>query len=497
MNSESMTDALGEDFVAKAQEGKQKVEAIPCSEVAAGLMREYDSFQEIVNQGIIGADSLHDTSATIATAIMTLDRKRCLMEVMTDEDVLNRLENISQLKGTLIREFSSSPHPDVGAKLGQAFKRLSAWQQALVAMGTKFVDRRLLFPDEIGNIFNCPQPCYKCTREHNSIFKPDEKFKFKCLMKSQHKDKPPSLREPRLRCDKPKRRTSVFWEYKTWCSVPGWIADAYQNARISATIACGSQSLLSTLKFNETMPEELMRICMLVEQRMAVTMPELRSYKNYLAKEEEAGVPNAAQHAFAIIMSVSTAQGLAGLRESAEDPPTSDDDWERLIRDGNYTLLPPGLVTSVPCEPPVNNRELFYGTFAAVLAIGAGVTVAVLAVMPLVFFVGLFFSLAAVGILPGLIFGVVLAAAIPQIWRDVFSKVADKVYNALFPEAKAKACPRALLSMSEMSKPVCIADLAKLEAKRYVCPSDKSRSMVVSCEPEFNGVVALRGEACP
>jgi len=494
MDSESRWDALEEEFVQKAQEGKQKVAAIQCSEVTSNILEALEKFQSTIENGTFGEEeflSIRGVAATVATSIMTLDEKRCLMAAMTDEDVVSRVANITQLKDTII----GTPDANVSMKLRHAFTRLSTWQQALVEMGTKFVDRRLLFPGEIGNIFNCPQPCYKCTREHNSLFKPDEKFKFKCLLKSEHKNRPPSLHEQRLRCDKPKRRTSVFWEYKTWCSVPGWIADAYQNARISAMISCGSQSLMSTLKFNELMSDELIRTCMLAEQRMAVTMPELRSYKQFLAKEEEAGVPAIWQHTFAVFMSVSTAQGLVGLRESSEDPPTSDDDWEKFIRSSNYTLLPPELVSSVPCEPPVNKRELFLGTFSAVLAVGAGVAVSVLLALPFVFMIGLCFYLVAQGFLYNLPHAFVFAAVIPRIFKDVFAPVAVRVYNALFPQAEAKVCPRGLLAMGE-SELVCIAGMSKLEAKRYVCPADTSRSVVVSCEPEFNGLVVFRGEAC-
>merc|ERR1712241_1569168 len=113
------------------------------------------------------------------------------------------------------------------------------------------------------------------------------------------------------------------------------------------------------------------------------------------------------------------------------------------------------------------------------MAIGAGVIVAALMVMPLLWFVGFFFGVVGAAITAGLMFGAVLAGQIPQIIKDVFSKVANKVYNALFPQATVKACPRGLLAMGGAT-PVCIADMAKLEAKRYVCPSDKSRSIVVS-----------------
>merc|ERR1719277_2340188 len=56
-------------------------------------------------------------------------------------------------------------------------------------------------------------------------------------------------------------------------------------------------------------------------------------------------------------------------------------------------------------------------------------------------------------------------------------------------------CPRGLLSVGS-GTPVCIDTMKKLDAKRYTCPANKERSLVVSCEPEYDGTVVVRGEAC-
>ena len=51
---------------------------------------------------------------------------------------------------------------------------------------------------------NCPEPCGKCTRQHNSWRKGEEIFKFKCLLKRGAS--PPT--EPGLSCGPPQRRGS-------------------------------------------------------------------------------------------------------------------------------------------------------------------------------------------------------------------------------------------------------------------------------------------------
>merc|ERR1719210_2312783 len=78
-----------------------------------------------------GAMRVHDLSTTVATAIMTLDEKRCLEKVMTDPKVTDQIASIAQLREDVI----DLPDPQASQRMKSAFDRLSSWQEALVAMG--------------------------------------------------------------------------------------------------------------------------------------------------------------------------------------------------------------------------------------------------------------------------------------------------------------------------------------------------------------------------
>merc|ERR1740123_2181994 len=98
------------------------------------------------------------------------------------------------------------------------------------------------------------------------------------------------------------------------------------------------------------------------------------------------------------------------------------------------------------------------------------------------------------------VFGYIFASILiklPELVTKTFTKVSSKVYNAIAPPRRgSKACPRGLLFLATGGPPVCINEMDKLGGSRYTCPADKSKFVVVSCEPEFDGIVAVRGEAC-
>jgi len=440
-------------------------------------------------------DKLKSLSSSVATAIMVLDEKRCL------KTSLQWIKDQGVSIGTYKEKLQS--YPEAPDRVKTSFGRLASWQESLAAMGTNLIDRRLLFPEDIENAPNCPRPCTSCTKNHNSLVKGSEADKFKCLLDRAHRNTPPSVAEKRLKCEKPRRRMWKFWQYKTWCNVPGWVADAYLNARVAAMVACGSSSILTSLRGNKIMTDEEMRVCMLVEQRMAVTEADLQLYQEAATTADDGVLPEEFQHIFGIFLAMSTAEGLVGMRDTAPAPP-SDDDWLQFFRDDNYTLVPQGLVPDVSCEPPVNNRELLLGNFAAILSIGSGVLLSVLVVIPLLYITALLFLVAVHMLLavPGnlfLIFGglsVALLDSLPQIAKTVFTGAMAKVYNIVAPRTRQeKACPKGLLTLGS-GAPVCIKQMDKLEAARYQCPGNASRSIVVSCEPTHNGVVVVRGEPC-
>merc|ERR1719512_276208 len=224
--------------------------------------------------------ALPDITAAMSTIIMGLDEKSCLKAAMQDTDVKRRVRNVNEHRTTLINQVPTQNGRD---RASLAFSRLPSWQDALVEMGSEMVDRDELYPGQL----NVPTPsqCIEMTWSHGGMFKGEEKDKFKCILESKDKSNPPSNGNPRYSCSTPVRRTWKFWEYKTWCELPGWIMDAYQNARISAMVTCGTHSLVATLKSDVAMPDELIRTCMLVEQRMVVGHSELMDYKDFMARE--------------------------------------------------------------------------------------------------------------------------------------------------------------------------------------------------------------------
>merc|ERR1719189_1185780 len=129
-------------------------------------------------------------------------------------------------------------------------------------------------------------------------------------------------------------------------------------------------------------------------------MDELNAYKNFMATEDDGVVPIRFHHAFGAFVTLATGDGLVGLRDEADNaPPATSDSWEDLLLGSGFTLLPPALVDSVPCNPPVNNWEVFVGGFAAVAGIGAATMLGTLASIPLVLLSGFFFVLAGIVLL--------------------------------------------------------------------------------------------------
>jgi len=295
-------------------------------------------------------------------------------------------------------------------------------------------------------------------------------------------------------------------------------------------------SVSATLKTNVEMPADVLRTCMLSEQRQVVTIDELNVYSEFMGRESDGVIEEGIQYSFGVFLAVATAEGIIGLRDSSNVvPPAADETWEQLLRGSDYTLLPPSLVQDVPCNPPVNNWEVFLGGFAAVAGIAAGGMLAALASVPLVLLSGFFYMLAGVVFLgEGLWFGItrpdswecdfwdrdspfynpacdetfnpawtkevaklgtVMADTIPTLFTSTFTAVSSTIYNVLVPSQTVKPCPRGILFLPT-SAPICLSDMEKLEAKRYECPGDASRSIVISCEPAFNGVAAIRGQPC-
>merc|ERR1719433_1271487 len=134
-------------------------------------------------------------------------------------------------------------------------------------------------------------------------------------------------------------------------------------------------------------------------------MSELNAYKGFMGLEDDGVVPAYYQHFFGAYLTLATADGLVGLREaSTVVPPAIGESWEELLHGSDFTLLPPSLVQSVPCNPPVNNWEVITGVFAAVAGLGAATMLAALVSVPLLLVSGFFFIIAGVVFLGEIIY---------------------------------------------------------------------------------------------
>lgn len=508
-----------------AEAGAQVVSIISCADVESSVGDVLGRWREALEEMIadrpggwsdVDPEKMYNISTTLATEIMTLDEKHCLRDVMRSLGA--QIGSINAQRAGVIR-LAENYSSEAGRRVQLAFARLASWQEALVALGADMVDRDELYPRDVTSIHDCPSPCTSCSLQHNSIWKGKEVDKFKCYLSGRNRNNLPSRRNPRFSCEPPKRRTWMFWQWKTWCTVPSYTEDFFENARIAAMVTCGLHSLQATMRVGAAMPDDVMRICMLTEQRMVVTDEDLQAYTAFMSTPDDGVVPMLFQYAFGTFLSTATALGLAGLRDEtgAFVPATAAaDKWGELLKGSDYTLLTQdhAFVDSENCRPPPGSGNVFLGGFASLVATGSARMLAVLSSMPSFLLAGFYYVFGLIAFLgftllmpgPGIIVGIILAFLAQsegEDWerraQDIFTRVYvekyTSIYNFLKPRDPVKACPWKLLIMNG-SPTICVAGMEKLEAKRYQCPADSSRSVVVSCEPEFGGRLALRGGPC-
>merc|ERR1740121_445166 len=132
---------------------------------------------------------------------------------------------------------------------------------------------------------------------------------------------------------------------------------------------------------------------MLVEQRMAVTMEDLRTYKAYLEAPSDGVTPDAIVHAFSLFLSSQTAEGLAGLRASAEGRAPDDKLFDRLVNSSNFTFFAPGMIADIPCDPPVKPGALLMGVFRSIQIAVAGPLAGIAAAFPLILWLTIWYSI--------------------------------------------------------------------------------------------------------
>jgi len=282
---------------------------------------------------------------------------------------------------------------------------------------------------------------------------------------------------------------------------------AYQQVRITSSVSCGSLSILQTLKGGEEMPDETMRACMEVEQRMAVSMEEFMAYRTYLEAPLDGRTPEGIIHAFSLFLTSQTAEGLAGLQKSAEGRAPDDLLFEKLANSSNFTFLPPGMIADIPCDPPVKPSAVMMGVFRSIHIATAGPLAGLLATLPLVIF--LVFWYAIIGIIasqiglfvlfiPHTYVGLLFYPIIKALWtppaQAAYQRVAAKYENA--PKAVAEGCPQGLLKLGS-STPQCIGPMKHGDALRIACPGGGSGSAVVTCESKYNGAPVIRDNYCP
>lgn len=510
------------DFVEKAKYGIKMAAETNASEVhqamANALREAKDAMSQACDSSAIDCDfaatkaefvePISIASIVVASVATLADEKMVLKDVIRHDLVTAQMRELNQFIEPLqssSRLANGSADESANMRMTASFRSLAAWQDGLVDLGEDLLDRQLMFPSDMTFIGNCPRPCKECTRKHNSWFKVEtEKIKFKCILESKYKNTPPSNYEKRIQCERPRRRWSRFWQFKTWCTAVDWTLLAYQRARISAMLTCGSHSVFSMMKTGSTIPQHILKTCMLVEQRMAVTMKKLREYKQWLQRPSDGVVSEAAAAAFAVFVSITTAKGLVGVHWASEgNTRAPSEDLSQVLRGSEYTFVPPELMKDVPCDPPVASNQVFLGVLAAIVATASGVAAGILVTFPLLLFtvfwwfmIGFLFH--AIGVfaifVPHTWIGVILLPVVGSFFGPAFLSNTQRVYQSLTGR-KEKSCSRGIMVLNK-SQPLCIASMEHREAKRYDCPADKTKSIVLSCEHEFEGFPVIRGEGC-
>lgn len=232
------------------------------------------------------------------------DTKMCLPEVL-------EASNPFQTNQFTSKFLASAVSTEARERFSLAFSEMTHVQEEIHALRGEVVDRRLLLPTNIEDPSVCPSPCLECTTQHNSWFRQDEVFSFKCILNTGD-SKPEG---PGLTCAEPETRNGIGNRHqsKTWCEVQDWQDLANQILTVSSKITCGAKAIVAPIQTGSAMSASLRETCESKESGEAVSqaaLDELTQLDNTVGNVVSPG--NLA--IFAVFMAVELTQAIGGLR---------------------------------------------------------------------------------------------------------------------------------------------------------------------------------------
>jgi hypothetical protein len=231
------------------------------------------------------ADEFRGDSLMVTAHSETANRKHCLDKVYRDPKVQKGIKSLLDKElNPLLEKCRSAEAPSLHCQ--EAYEKMVQWQHAVV----KFADDHLF--EELGTSdikANCPKECSWCSRQHRSKYKKNEPFSFKCYL---HKDNvvPTQVKIPskqhtmintNIKCKKPRRRTIKFWRKKAWCEVEDWKKAYIRQHKVAALFSCSTLLLAPSLQdVEESTLQSAHKVCMRVEQGIAVAKTDMELYRN-------------------------------------------------------------------------------------------------------------------------------------------------------------------------------------------------------------------------
>mmetsp|Transcript_20388 Transcript_20388/g.43855 ORF Transcript_20388/g.43855 Transcript_20388/m.43855 type:complete len:604 (-) Transcript_20388:90-1901(-) len=391
---------LRKDF----EDAPQKLKNTPCSDLSAKFSTALLKIDSVFSKACTDTACQLGTAQSKVLAKFTVhasvmlsaaEEKKCLSTLVSPEDQ-EILTKLHEYQGPLAATYTGT---DAGDRLRAAFAVLADWQDDVVAMKEALVNTDHLYPDTIET--DCPAPCQRCSKHHNSFFKSKEKFMFKCILKNG--DQPPQHHA--LACAPPTARSSNSKESKTWCTVEDWKTADKQRKELQAGVVCGAKQVNQVLATGAEADEQEYLTCTELEAGRAVDALAADSYEAWQGKDD-GKVPNEAKLAVSALfmgVAVETLQQLektkqeaaplqrnssafveAGSYQSDQEEHPSQDAME--IAKGVALLEAKSRYVVVSCEDDREESPLFVKLLLAVLLfpfIVVGFTVLMLTVPPL------------------------------------------------------------------------------------------------------------------
>jgi len=303
--------AVEEELTCEQLPGMMVSALTTADETLAGLCQGATSTAGMCdNETYVGEDNpgevLTAVQGIVAGLMSEAEKRYCLVSVMTDSNVDLAVRKVLRFVPSMMRSGS-----EVANKcLEEGYRRLLAWQMAMVDQAEHMSDRTTLLPTAIEDPAHCPAPCQKCTRRRNR-FRKDEMFSFQCTLRRGD----PAPARPGLTCGKVRRR--LFGWRKTWCEVEDWKAAACQQVRVAALVNCGAESIMSAVLRNES--SRFYSSCMTRKQanHSIPSVPDKQWDISWYESSYDYMVEPWLSLGFSTIVTVGMGSGLAAMREAA------------------------------------------------------------------------------------------------------------------------------------------------------------------------------------